>query len=252
MSTDKKPRNPKWQRDEIILALALYFDPERGPIDHRNPKVIALSKLLNELPIASGKGGKGTFRNANGVSLKLSNFLALDPDYKGKGMQSYSVQDEAIFNEFYNDRIRLQVIAEEIKAVMAASASLREELWRIEADEDWAESAEEGAVLYKLHKYRERDRKIVEQKKRQVLKRDKQLVCEVCGFDFFKMYGELGKDFIECHHTKPLFSLSTTTQTDLNDLALVCSNCHRMLHRRKTILSTQELKMLINVTEKPK
>lgn len=34
-------RNPKWHRDEIILALNLYFDQERGSIDGKNEKLIA-------------------------------------------------------------------------------------------------------------------------------------------------------------------------------------------------------------------
>ena len=74
-------KNPPWHRDEIILALDLYFGPSLGPIDDKNPKIIALSELLNKLPIFEAKPNQETFRNANGVTLKLSNFLALDPDY---------------------------------------------------------------------------------------------------------------------------------------------------------------------------
>ena len=44
-------RNPKWHRDEIILALDLYFDKDLGTISSKNPKIIALSELLNKLPI---------------------------------------------------------------------------------------------------------------------------------------------------------------------------------------------------------
>ena len=29
--------------------------------------------------------------------------------------------------------------------------------------------------------------------------------CMICGFDFEKTYGEIGKDFIEIHHIKPLY-----------------------------------------------
>ena len=44
-------RNPKWERDEIILTLNLYFDKNRGSLDSNNPKIIELSELLNKLPI---------------------------------------------------------------------------------------------------------------------------------------------------------------------------------------------------------
>lgn len=56
-------RNPKWHRDEIILALDLYFDVNRGSIDARNPKVIALSETLNKLPLFSIRPDEKRFRN---------------------------------------------------------------------------------------------------------------------------------------------------------------------------------------------
>ncbi|HRO85676.1 MAG TPA: restriction endonuclease [Niabella sp.] len=108
-------RNPKWHRDEIILALDLYFDVNRGSIDARNPKVIALSETLNKLPLFSIRPDEKRFRNPNGVCLKLSNFSAIDPDYIGKGMKAYSKLDKKLFDEFYNDRQRLKQIAHQIR-----------------------------------------------------------------------------------------------------------------------------------------
>ena len=71
--------------------------------------------------------------------------------------------------------------------------------------------------------------------------------CAVCGFDFEKVYGELGKNFIEVHHTKPLYSLEEEVVVDpKKDLVCVCSNCHRMLHRKKgEILTVEELKKIV-------
>ena len=57
------------------------------------------------------------------------------------------------------------------------------------------------------------------------------LACEVCGFDFHATYGELGRDYAECHHTKPISTMQPGDTTKLADLAIVCANCHRMLHR---------------------
>ncbi|MBR3248183.1 MAG: HNH endonuclease [Clostridiales bacterium] len=55
--------------------------------------------------------------------------------------------------------------------------------------------------------------------------------CAVCGFNFEEQYGELGKEFIEVHHLKPLYSLSETVIINpKTDLACVCANCHRMIH----------------------
>lgn len=71
--------------------------------------------------------------------------------------------------------------------------------------------------------------------------------CMVCDFDFEEVYGELGKDFIEVHHTKPLSSLDEEIIVDPEkDLVCLCSNCHRMVHRKKDkILSVEELKEIM-------
>jgi 5-methylcytosine-specific restriction protein A len=103
----------------------------------------------------------------------------------------------------------------------------------------------EGQTLYKLHKVFERDRKIVEQKKKQALSRFGKIACEVCVFVFYEFYGEIGKNFIECHHRTPLAKLKAETKTSLDSLALVCSNCHRMLHSRIDTVSVEELKVMI-------
>ncbi len=68
-------RNPVWERDELILALDLYFRLERRVPDDGDPEVIALSELLNALPIHSDRPHTQRFRNPNGVALKLANFV---------------------------------------------------------------------------------------------------------------------------------------------------------------------------------
>ena len=71
-------------------------------------------------------------------------------------------------------------------------------------------------------------------------------VCSVCGFDFEKVYGELGESFIEVHHNKPLFTLGGNKEVII-DLDCVCSNCHRMLHKRRNeILTVEELRKIVN------
>jgi len=238
-------RNPKWHRDEIILALDLYFSPNRGSVEARNPNVIQLSELLNKLPLFAIKPDEERFRNPNGVSLKLSNFLAIDPAYPGKGMHSYSKLDKEIFEEFMNDRELLRVIAEQIKKVIS-NETLKQQLTQIEDDEATLnDSVQEGRVLYKLHKYKERNQKIVAAKKKSVLKTTGRLACEVCDLDFYEKYGDIGLGYIECHHIKPLTSYNESSVTKMNDLAVVCANCHRMLHRRINDLTIKELRIQI-------
>lgn len=73
------------------------------------------------------------------------------------------------------------------------------------------------------------------------------LNCIACGFNFEKYYGKRGKDFIEVHHLKPVSQYKQEEYIDPStDLVPVCSNCHRMIHRRKdSILSIEELKLLL-------
>mgnify|MGYP003508766967 FL=1 len=71
--------------------------------------------------------------------------------------------------------------------------------------------------------------------------------CFVCGFDFEKTYGELGKGFIHIHHVTPISNRDGRYEIEVeNDLFPVCPNCHAMLHRRKdSTLSIEELKLII-------
>jgi hypothetical protein len=90
----------------------------------------------------------------------------------------------------------------------------------------------EGRVKLRIHRDRERRPQLAKAKKEEALKARGKLACEVCKFVFKARYGEHGSKFIECHHIQPLSEIRETdgTKVTLGDLALVCSNCHRMLH----------------------
>lgn len=67
--------------------------------------------------------------------------------------------------------------------------------------------------------------------------------CSICGFDFYKVYGEIGKNFIHVHHIVPLYKINKKYEVDpINDLMPICPNCHAMIHRIKPDLSVDELK----------
>jgi 5-methylcytosine-specific restriction protein A len=76
--------------------------------------------------------------------------------------------------------------------------------------------------------------------------------CTICGFDFESFYGERGRGFIEVHHVTPIASFDHEIEIDpKTDLLPVCSNCHRMIHRRKEyVLSIDEVKHLIHMKNK--
>ena len=96
----------------------------------------------------------------------------------------------------------------------------------------------EGAAKYSYSKRYERDpvnrRKAIE---------IHGCTCCICGFDFELVYGERGRGFIEIHHTKPLSENEGEIVIDpKTDLVPVCSNCHRMIHRRKDdVLTVSEM-----------
>ena len=89
------------------------------------------------------------------------------------------------------------------------------------------ENQREGAITQVSITRRERNQKL-----RQVCLDKYGYVCQCCGIDFEKVYGEIGREFIEVHH---LFPISQTEgEHDLNpekDLIPLCSNCHSMIHR---------------------
>ncbi|MFB1098291.1 HNH endonuclease [Terribacillus sp. JSM ZJ617] len=105
---------------------------------------------------------------------------------------------------------------------------------------------EEGKKTFKQHFVRERNPQVIRLAKKRFKDRNGRLFCEVCGFDFYEKYGEIGQDFIEGHHTVPVSELKDGDVTRVADIDLVCSNCHSMLHSKKTLLSKEELKRLID------
>lgn len=226
-------RAPAWSRDELILALDLYFRVGKARQNH--PDVVALSQVLRSAH--GGNPADRSLRSPDSVHLKLQNFLRLDPAYRGTGMTGGGKLDAEVWAEFARDRKRLSNVASSIRKIITESRGANE----ADEDEDDAE-APEGRLLTRYHRSRERARGLVIRKKEHAIRSGKALACEVCDFCFETMYGQRGAGFIECHHRQPLASISPGTPTRLADLALVCSNCHSMLHRGSPWPSVEELR----------
>ena len=112
-------------------------------------------------------------------------------------------------------------------------------------DFELATAGREGNKKLVSHFVRERDRQLVNSKKKAALSALGRLACEICSFNFQDVYGPRGRYFCEVHHVYPLSELESQTETRLEDLAIVCSNCHRMLHRDPWI-KMEQLKLLLN------
>jgi 5-methylcytosine-specific restriction enzyme A len=100
----------------------------------------------------------------------------------------------------------------------------------------------EGTKTQRLVNHYERDKNL-----RAAAVEHHGVTCKVCGFDFEQIYGERGKGYIEVHHLCPVSTLGEETKVDpKTDMTVLCSNCHRMIHRRKDdVLTPEELSKLV-------
>ena len=235
-----------WTRDELILACDLIYENDWKGMDENDERVQELSDLLQQLPIYPPELRGSKFRNAAGVARKTYDLATIHPDYTGTPTKG-GKGDKKVLDDFLAAGPKMHKIAQAIRQGINSGQlqDAYEELPDIDDPDDEEEGTKEGRLLLKKHFYRERDRKKRQQKIDQYKKANNgKLACETCGFDFGAVYGEHGDGYIECHHIVPL-SESGETTTKLADLILICSNCHRMIHRRSPWLSPVELRAMI-------
>lgn len=131
------------------------------------------------------------------------------------------------FEEFksdfqYNVQDTLEYFVDEVESLN----SFIEEQITTYIDKSYDEGTKKMINHYRI----ERNSTVVKKAKQQFEEQNGCLYCEICKFDYFKAYGVLGRKYIEAHHKNPL-SLNGETTTRVEDLALLCANCHRMIHR---------------------
>lgn len=235
-------RNPHWTRDELLIALDYYLDNADDYFSPTGEGLLDLTTKISNVAKALGLSGSNTLRNANGVSMKLLNFRAHDPNHKTKGLSRGNKLEEVVWSEFADNPLALKNVVATIVDITNAAVSHDTAV----LPEDDLTEAQEGQLLTRLHRYRERNAAIVKRKKASYLKQYGHLFCEVCGFDFQVSYGERGEGFIECHHTKPVSELVANETTKLSDLVLLCANCHRMVHASRPWWTVEQLSVSIS------
>lgn len=100
-----------WTREELILALDLYFRLPFGRLNRTTPEVIELANLIG--------------RTNNSIALRLVNFAACDPviiDSGRTGMPGGLSICKPIWDEFYENRENLFYEAQQIKANLLKSS----------------------------------------------------------------------------------------------------------------------------------
>jgi predicted HNH restriction endonuclease len=74
--------------------------------------------------------------------------------------------------------------------------------------------------------------------------------CFVCGFNFGKVFGQLGEGFIHVHHLKPISEIGQEYEINpIEDMRPVCPNCHAMIHRQTPLLSIEEIQSLLKKSD---
>lgn len=240
-SMNKKLKNPLWSTDETILCLDFYLKHRPNIPNTDSAKLVELQAILKTLNDREQRSGNSSFRNNNGVYMKLMNLQHLDPSIEG-GLPRNSKVDRAVWKNYADDPQQLREIANTIKLAIQSKDIPLEEM-----AVDMEEECEEGRVYTKLHKFYERNHSFAKKKKKAVLHKHGILACEACGFDFSNRYGEKGFGFIECHHNKPVSELRPGEKTKMTDLSLLCANCHRIIHRSKPWLTISELKHILEI-----
>ncbi|MBW7472315.1 HNH endonuclease [Marinobacter sp. F4218] len=231
--------NPLWNRDETILALDLYNDCAGKVPDKSDPRVLKLSKLLSEAPFHSRTRRKPNFRNPDGVAFKLQNIRQVQT---GKGLDSVSKVDVEVVKELGDDPKTVKSIANLIReSLNTIIPTIDVEI--VDEDEEFSE----GRLLTRNHKARERSKKI---RKKLLDSRSKKgsMACDMCGMSASKFHPECAESVFEAHHVVPLAEAEKRT-TRLSDMALLCANCHRLIHRgisrNRRWLTIQEAKKLL-------
>ncbi|GAA0236216.1 hypothetical protein GCM10009527_035890 [Actinomadura nitritigenes] len=243
MASDEieKTSNPNWVWDEIVLVCDVVADNNWKDSNPPDPRVLELSELLQRLPFHSPAVRGRAFRSPSSVGHKMADIATSHRNYKGKPKKGGRLAGE-VLQAFLDDPERMKSAAKLIRTGIESGTLLN--LSPVEDFDDYEVSVPEGRLLLRRHLVRERNRKLRSQKVAQARKTHGEVACEVCGFDFERTYGPDGADYIECHHVVPLHA-SGETRTKLADLALLCANCHRMIHHRTPWRTPAELGKLV-------
>jgi 5-methylcytosine-specific restriction protein A len=153
------------------------------------------------------------------VAFKLQNLRQVAT---GKGLGNVSRVDRAVWEELGHDPKRVKQLSALIRAGIEIVEGVKEES---NDDDVFAE----GRVVTETHLRRERDPML---RKRLLEQRQASggLRCDVCACVPTNHNPNLREAIFEAHHILPL-AAGRKRKTQLKDMALLCANCHRMVHR---------------------
>ena len=144
-------------------------------------------------------------------------------------------------------QMRILKMRSETNYLLSAEESLRlNQLWGVPAELPSLNLSEdafsEGKKIERIHVRRERNRRLIALAKARFTETHGKLFCEACGFNAQAAYGLDTEALIEAHHTVPISELEPGSLTRIEDLTMLCPNCHRAIHHRRPWLSVAELR----------
>jgi 5-methylcytosine-specific restriction protein A len=236
--------SPPWDWDELVLACDLVAANGWRELTESRTEVVELSRLLQQLSPLPPEARNPRFRSPGAVSRKTADIVTSDAGYAGTATRGNHL-DSKVLQAFRSDAEAMHERATELRA-LAASGEDTAPLPDLDLDAGLPEDAgaEEGGRVERWRVSRERDPALRSRKLAQVRKTGQPIACEACDFDFGSAYGQRGRDYIEVHHRVPLH-VSGEVRTKLSDLALLCSNCHRVVHRQVPWLTVENLTDLV-------
>ena len=213
--------NASFTRDEVILALDVFYSAGSNPLNNDSPLIVSLSELLNRLPIHSARGQKETFRNCSGVSTQIARFRrGLISQERAEHVGNLFFEVEAEFKERHTE---LHAIAEAIRRNEPYYEGFSF------GNEIEAQKFPEGALLSHLHRMIET---------RDGEKHPKGERCAICQIKLSDIYSS-SAELISNHLLVPLTQLDGSNKYSASDYISVCPTCHAALHRFRPWLTRE-------------
>ncbi len=139
-------------------------------------------------------------------------------------------------------------LAHDLSRMLELYSALTERIDRI-ADADAGKPAAKGGETFeeerrlRWHKrYEGRNRSVVA-----AAKKAQGFRCRGCDVDYRELYGKSGERCVDAHHLVPFAEVGVGVRKldPVRDFAIVCSNCHRLIHSRREPLTIPELRELL-------
>ena len=215
VKTTSRRQAPAWNWDELVLVLEYYWNHRHESFSATHPGIVDLCGTLSALPTPGA-----AYRTPEACEVALLIFRQYDT---GRGFAAGSTIHRSVWDKYKSDQRPLKKEVEWYHSLLKQPESLQAITKYSDTETEYAE----GQLRYRLHRYRERNSKVVSDAKKVWLAKDPYLRCKRCDFSFKETYGV---NFIEAHHRTPISELGCETNTKIEDLMPVCANCHRMLH----------------------